>query len=403
MRSKFVSRAYKPLSAEEKIALAIDRFSRLCKGGNLTPIEELAQKYDRAPAVVSRAIVSAFRAGLVAVRPSVLVEPEIDRNLERELLSRYPRLLDCRIVKSQTLSGDRRILGDDLHTQLGAVAATFVATTAFIQDGDAVAIGGGRAVFSFVRTINHTPLRVEGVTLLSASGDNYASDHAGRINTSLDADAHVNSFSLAFAQRVICKYMSYCLACSTPEAQQQALLSTWVHSDRLFNHKRLKGIMGVGVFAEGHRLYQEANANSATREPRFDPIRSSLQKLRDYCNEAAQGGYIPIADIANNFIFVEPLPTHSLRDDLRRKIIRQIETINNHLIVVGEDTLKRMHSILLIAGTQTKASAIQFILNGSQLPVKYLVTDESTCNHLLTAAASTSARPRSRAAGAGKV
>src|SRR5438132_312890 len=77
----------RPLTAALKASIAVDRFKGLSDGGTPTPIKQLAEGYGRDPAVISRAIASAFQERLVEVlRIDIPEEPLPCQDLEEQLL-----------------------------------------------------------------------------------------------------------------------------------------------------------------------------------------------------------------------------------------------------------------------------------------------------------------------------
>ena len=397
MLTKTESRSYKPLLPEEKVQLALERFGSDDQR-SFTSIAELAQRHKRAAAVVSRAITSAFKSGLVSVQRSSELSPDRDDATENAMLSRFSGLQSCCVISPSPKGREPSLYGDSVHAELGIAAAQFIASSAFIQDGDAIGLSGGRALFHLTSCLSRNArtglasLRPRDIALLSLSGDNYARDHSGQTSTSFDADAHVRLCSFAFRERVACEFISRAVVCRTQQEQQFALNESWLGSERWARGKRLKGLMGVGVFAEGHRLYAEAGAVGDARERRFDAIRGSLRRLQEYSILASKDYYSPVADVANCLFFVEPPNGHVLSKDLRNNIERQIETINDQLVIAGRRVLERMHSILLVAGTMAKAHALKFILDRATLPVRYLVLDQPTAKYLV--AGSTAPRRR---------
>src|SRR5271157_1681317 len=169
-----------PLDDDLRAQLAIERFSATHVG-----IRELARRHGRAEAVVSRAILGAFRDGLVEVRRVPRQHVKRVATLERALLGRFGSLQHAIVIQV-----DGPI--DLVQEHLGHGVANYLAE-ARLRNGERILLGPGRCVFHMSEWLRNAPskLRISGVTITSVCGDSYPFHDETR-NVCLDSDANVN-------------------------------------------------------------------------------------------------------------------------------------------------------------------------------------------------------------------
>src|SRR6266567_2100037 len=128
-------RIRRPFSLEEKTELALARFGQ---GGRFTDIRALAERFQRDPAVISRAISEAFADGLVEVR-RVEQKPERAPSWEKRLVDKYDlqvAIVVRRFAEAETR--DARDIDDQVHTSLGRAMADLIANGAIFRAGDVI-------------------------------------------------------------------------------------------------------------------------------------------------------------------------------------------------------------------------------------------------------------------------
>jgi hypothetical protein len=219
---------------------------------------------------------------------------------------------------------------------------------------------------------------------MSLTGDIYASDHAKKINFGLDADAHVRLLGLAFAGRVQPFHISHPAVCQSSKELNDARNLTWLGAPAWNRWRRVYGLVGVGVLGPGHRLYDEALQNATLRDRRFDPIREPLRALiaARQTHRSLEDPSI-IADVANHLFLARPSetsPTVTAWQDIER----QLRMINGNLLTAHDNDFRNIHSIIMVAGTKRKAPVIRHVLTSGHFQLRYLITDTTAAEALLT-------------------
>ena len=94
----------RPMTDAEKIQLVMERFGGVKTGKRPTALSELAVKYGRDEAVISKAVASAFREGLVEIRERPADPPRLE-SIEKKLTD-YFDLLEAIVVEDQGPTSD---------------------------------------------------------------------------------------------------------------------------------------------------------------------------------------------------------------------------------------------------------------------------------------------------------
>lgn len=376
----------------ERIGIVTARFESVRASGIVTPLAELARRFDRNEAVVSRVIAEALRDGLVEVRVVGEHErpPERVAHLQHELLRKYRNLLSAVVVKVKRspeapLNSEATLAySDNVHRVLGKALAIEIARGTLIKNGDHIGIGPGRGVCETVRALHReSPIRARGVTLTSLSGVGYLRHHARNRNLLLDPDYMAVSLSEVFEEAVALDLVSSVLVVddTIPRA---TLPRAWLGTD-LRNRRPIDtAILGVGAFVPGNRFYEEALQSGTHQEPVYAPIRESLKSLLRSADPLRTSDYVPVGDVGYHLFVVSPPADMSLSAEARALVTRQIDSINNRLLSAHAPDFKQMRSAILIAGTPVKARAIHHLLTENLAPVSHLCTDLFTAQSLIS-------------------
>jgi DNA-binding transcriptional regulator LsrR (DeoR family) len=367
--------------------MAVERFSTLGSKGVMTPIVQLARDSGRAAAVVSRAIVSAFREGLVDVRPTgVTSGPQLRvEYLESQLLTEFRGLREAVVVALRDRSSpidDSTYLrkADEAHAMLGSAMAELIWRSRILRDGDVVGVGAGRGVYHTVEAMASLPrIRASNITLGSLTGSCLTTHQASKMNLRLDADFHVGMLGPCFADEVRMHFMSHSIVHSTETDAGNMLGRTWlarVGSPTV-------ALLGIGALTRGHQFFEQAEAPKDIREPTFDPVLQVLRALVRVSNAFTSPRYCPVADIAHRFFFVTPPQGEGVPVEAKQEIMRLIGELNSRLHTISEVQLKRVPTIMLVAGSIIKAQAIRTLLNDPDFRVRYLAVDEATARRIL--------------------
>jgi DNA-binding transcriptional regulator LsrR (DeoR family) len=380
-------RPRRSLTDEERIKITLDRFSPLQGGKPATGMKELQDIYGRDPAVISKAIVEAFRRGLVEIkradRPSL---PERMESLEQKLLSRFNLRNAIVIRREKGSSEDDPQSGDALHAQLGQALASFIASGGAFRDGDTIGLGSGRGVFYTVDALdNLPPLRLTGIKLVSLTGALFPQDHAKKLNLRLDADIHVNLFGRHFAQPVEVHQLQAPLVPSDKNELSAVKRRTWLGGDRSYGFSiPSHSLIGVGVLSRGHKMFDAVTSTESASDQMLTPINQWLKPLVNIAKELSTSHYCPVADISNNLFYVEPPRGLRVSPGKEEQIKDLIQNVNANLLNIDDKQLRQVQTIVIVAAGLQKARAIRQLLDDESYHIRFLCTDETTVLEILS-------------------
>jgi DNA-binding transcriptional regulator LsrR (DeoR family) len=385
------------LTDDEKIKIALDRFRPSADGSSWTRVETLARRYDRDPAVITRAIQSAFERKLVEIRRvenfSAVQEPVRESSLEAKLTRRYQELRNAIVIDEPVGAlQPEAVAGDEIHRRLGRAMATVIGTGVFFRDNDVIGLGSGRGVFYVLDALRRFPqLRVANVKIISLTGAVHARDHSYYIeggepeNFHMDADSHVGLLGLCFAYNVELHQVSSAIACSSEQELERVIGRAHLNEDEWERKPITYALTGVGVLSQGHRFYQEVKSPQK-KQPMLEPIHDRLVKLVSLSEEVERlaKDYHPVSDICNRLFYTPPPANVRIPPDKENAIKDLISSINERLVTVSLKQLKKIQSIILVAGTRAKANAIRGLLENPEYKIRTLCTDRDTAEKILS-------------------
>jgi DNA-binding transcriptional regulator LsrR (DeoR family) len=394
-----------PVDDDLKIRLATERYSV-----PMPEVRQLAKKYSRAEGVVSRAIISAFKEGLVEIRPknpkvSLLRRPD----LEESLRNRFSTLLRAVVIDAPQGGADT------LHVKLGGAFAEEIRLTTYLRHREIIGLGAGRSIYHAAAWLTRSDQKLcrEDTTIISLCGDSYprhdsrcdnigeddrgkpdATESAKYHNISLDADSNANLLAQAFQQPVRVAITSRPIFMDETDrpAYRKYFETFWS------KHPPSLAIVGVGIVNEAHRLIELCD--SSRTEDLFPPIlltatlRSQLFELRKTVFELTKltgERYSPVAEVCMWLFFVRPRveKLSAMATGLIETAQQLIADINEGLFAARLRHLAAIPSVAVIAGGIEKARAIWALLNGvdigsanGRLTIDTLCTD-SRCAELL--------------------
>lgn len=380
-------RRRQPIDDELKVRWALERYTV-----PMPDSREIAAKYGRDEATVSRAISSAFTQGLVIVTRA---EPSLrqPRNhfLEARLRQQFPSVLSAIVVE------DAPTIGDPLHQRLGeALAEEIFEARLQIRHGDKVAIGAGRTLYHLGKRLcsEAERLRAQGVEIISLCGDSYPY-HDVPQNVCLDADNNVNQFAQAFQHPAKAAMTSRPIFMTDADQEQHAADHSW-HGEyygRWIGRPVSMAISGLGVFDPKHQLVLLSDPKSSADYPPIHvdiELREAILGLWNQCQELrgilADESYFPVAEVGMCLFQVPPpggVESTAARI-LYDKIGEAIKAINPRLFAPRLEHLSSIGSLILLAGGKEKAGALQQLLQPSSnestgMPTVSNVCTDSTC------------------------
>lgn len=380
-------RSKRNLLPAEMIQMALKRYNVSPTDKNFTPLEQLADEFDRDEAVLSRAIFRAFRDGLVQVRPADAVPYERVKSLETRIESRFPktRAIVVSIPESHAPHKAEDVKKRDvkLNQRLGSVAAEVLANSNLFRDGDVVGVGAGAAVFYLVDTLRRItkearPLPVDDLSLLALVGSLKPADHFGVIRMKLDADFNVNILADCFSRgdpRTLNVSLSY-----LDGSRLEKALDAWnvAEGSRLSSLTHV--MVGLGVLNDGHRMRELAAVPKT--DPLFGGIQGNLSQLLALADKHSDPGsdYFPLAEVCCRLFLVDEkrIPKRDA-DEIKGLIAR----LDKSLLTVPLAMLQKVPATLLVAGGRHKALAIREFLSWEGWRVRHLFTDGDTANRIL--------------------
>lgn len=273
---------------------------------------------------------------------------------------------------------------DDIHRLLGYALARELCNGTMIREGDRLGIGPGRGVYETVRAMQRQKsIRARSVTLVSLSGVGYLRHHSNNRNLLLDSDFIISFMGEAFDFPVTLDVVAAPLV--APAFESASIFNSWLTLPDRTRPTLNTAILGVGSFAGGNRFFEEASASVATQQPAYEAIRPALRALRVATSKLPVGEYVPVADVGYHLFFApSPQRKSSLPESVEADIQRQLEAINRLLLSAHKNHFKSMQSVMLVAGTRGKASALHHLLSSSWIRVTHVTTDRATAHALLT-------------------
>ena len=381
----------RPITDKRRCEFVRARFEPLNSTGQLTPLAELAGRFVREQAVISKAMRKAFKDRLIGVD---VRERRADRServpaLERAMLSSFGALLDAIVIDTEQDRHSKPTIpepsgvSDRLHETLGRAMAQKIAEGPLVHHGDTILCGPGRGVFHTVQALaDFRPLRARGVRVISLTGAAQVRHHGGNRRIFLDADYNAAHFTRAFVEEVSCRFIHHHLV--TLAASPQKLVA-----DRLRTHGQMpdylpnRAIVGLGAFSEGHSLFEQAFRSAPDRDPALGPVYENLTELAKLSQRWSTWYYSPIGDIANRLFFVEPPSRVGVPVAAVPHFRRLVDRVNGRLVTISEADLKKVREIFMVAGTSVKSSAIRQVLTDPSYPVRIICTDSQTARIIL--------------------
>jgi hypothetical protein len=269
-----------------------------------------------------------------------------------------------------------------------------------VNDNEIIGIGSGRGVFSVLKALTYLDkVRARNVTAISLTGDVYARSHSywrkgltsarlEGLNYQLDADDHLSILGLSFLGPLNQQPLSRSIAWEHGELTKM-VKQTVLDRDEWEKHVPTLGIVGVGVLSEGHRFYQEVTSPPNEQEHRLSAIIGDLRSLTHRIEELSRHSpvphYVPVADICNRLFYVKPPAGVRIIKEQETQIVKLIESINDKLLTASEKQLSQIKKLILVAGTEKKALAINQLLEEDKFNIRIVCLDQSAATEILKA------------------
>lgn len=393
------------LDDDEKVRIALDRFSPLLEGKRLTPIGVLKKKYGRDSATIVRSISDAFKRKLVRLHRARPATWERREDIETQLRSSLPQIWNRIVIEAiapATQDGLKR-RNDSLHEMAGEALASVVALTRTVKPGARIGVGPGRGVFCVAWALKgeEDKPQLEDIELISLSGMLHASRHDPDRTMVVDADINCNILAMAYECRGIqLRFVSRPILDldsvsegnlkNVPRDPQTGNLSrvnellheavaknrddfSWPkpalnsnpknRDDYTSGPRLTHALVGVGTLSEGHRLWVRPLPDFLDcvgwEIERLCRISIELNKRFEGCGDAP---YFPIGDINNHLFLIDPPdPSDRVFQARSDELKTIIGMLNRAFLTVGRG-IERAEEIWVVACTVEKARALHQVL-----------------------------------------
>jgi hypothetical protein len=338
-----------------KAKLAIERFS-----GNFPGVKELAGRHGRSRSVVSRAITSAFKKGLVRLQRVNRFKPVRAHKLECKLKDQFSFLQTILVVNLDNKHPDV------VHERLGYALADEVGHSMFWH-GDRMLVGPGRSVHHFANRLakRNEKLVVTGATIIAACGDSYP-DYEVRKNVCLDANANALLLADAFESVPPQGLTSNHLFTSDtpPEIEWRR---TFEHT--YWAEPPSHALLGVGILNAKHRLVMLADGRYPTPPiSKASPALDKVRRLMDLIRSQPENEQAPLVAEVGMHIFAV-----AASSGLNPELESVISDLNSSMFAPSFDQLASIRSIAIIAGGAPKGPAVRHLLSQMSAAVDALL------------------------------
>jgi hypothetical protein len=292
---------------------------------------------------------------------------------------------------------------DHLHTVLANHAGLLLKGQLLAEDHCAVA--GGRAVNQAVRMIGRHPPSLRNIMVTSMGGRLWSHKwwRSGPSSMRpLDPDDSAFILFLAFENETGTMFEQVGHRVFAPSKEQAAAV---MEDNCMFqpggkwyrNIQPNRAIVGVGAVDpdSGHRAVLNYEGSGLVQDLMDRHLANVKRELEQAIATVKESG-LYFGDIANRFFATLPLPheanalTINNYNKIYEKLIKQLNDLNERMVVVEWNHVRGIPSVTAIAGGSFKLRALWTILfagmqNRSQRLIKTLVTDAVTARELMSA------------------
>jgi DNA-binding transcriptional regulator LsrR (DeoR family) len=377
-------RAKREVTRDEMVQMALARYAASRSTGGFRTLKDVSSEFGRDQATVSRSIARAFREGLVQVKRSGAMPYERAARLEERLEQTFPKtraiVVDWHRVPGSSAGPEQE--DDELHECVGAALAGAIAQQGIFRDGDAVGVGGGRAVYYTADALRQAtgdkPLPVANIPVVAIAGSLFPQDLSGRLHAKLDADLNVNVLAPCFEggkPRTLAVPLSY-----RAKERVRLALEDWDATHKQRQSVLTHALVGLGVLSERHRMLQLMKLSA--RDEMFGGIQRLLADLVRISDKHrnAENDYYPLAEVCCRLFVVEP---DRLPDKDLRKISTFIQELDERILTIERTVLYGISRLLLVAAGRGKGRAIRQLLRAGDWRVRYVCTDVSAATQIL--------------------
>lgn len=346
--------------------------------------EEIAKEFNIKQSTVSVWLERAHERGvvLIDIDPEFAVAGSEHREYSKDLRDAYG-LKHCVVVDPGTRSPDSADMKDDeLHIVIANTSG--IQIREWIQSGDHVAIGGGRAPVKVARFIKRTPPSRRELRISPLSGriwtGSWQQDGEDNLQRPLDADDAARLLAFAFENEPGTRYSQI----GHPLYEKEDLVEQTIREECVFAPRGEwnlswglqppgRALVGVGVLHRdsGHRITE------LLKKMKEDPNRTVAEHLRWAAGKfeeaiafAEDNDLPPFGDVANRLFPALPVPARLLKErsklsaymEKHRKLREKLHAINKRAVVMEWRHLMGIPSVWAVAGGQVKREVLWTLL-----------------------------------------
>lgn len=326
-------------------------------------------------------------------------ETQLARNLRDDF-----GLDDALVIKVNVLQSYSRAEDDYLHIALANHTGMRVKDR--IEPAEHIAVGGGRAVYQTARVIKRSPPSRKNIRITPLGGKIWTRfwEVSGtfQINRPLDADDAARMLALAFEGEpgTAFSQVTYPLFANSPEDATATMEShcMFLPDGSWRGSPPGRALVGVGVIDPegGHRFADLLRPGDQPEEiaPYLSRAAGELKTAIEFVRAK---DLPPIGDVNNRLFPALPIPDRKLdssfiqeRTAMYEDLLRHLTRLNQRMISAKWDHLRRIPSVMAIAGGPFKLNAlwtllITGVLDPSNRIIKALSTDAQSASRLIRA------------------
>lgn len=386
------------LTHEQLVTVAIKRFEPMKHG--LPPMKldalrrYLQERHDWHfdEPTLSRAVIQAFRLGLVELTEAASTHGVADRDaeLEHTLCQAYAgRGLKTAIVVKTDASGHA------LSTAVAFAFADWLSSSRLLPANACVGVGAGLTVFRMgehIRDVGH--IRQKGLQFVSLTG-RFGVRCPEKINNLCDADINAIRIGVGVSEPV--SYWPLGAMAITPDGSKANIAGTWMERREPLPEW---GIVEVGSFSKQWEFLDALRDQSEGRiNGELDRLVEQVAKISAAAHDAPP--YVPVGAVANHLFVIEPPAGHPVSKAALTTLRTRVKNLNSRILTVKHEDLMKMQLLVACAGVK-RAFAVRHVIQ--TYSVDTLATDRETAQALIelaSAAPRTATRQQRKAQGQG--
>jgi len=302
-----------------------------------------------------------------------------------------------------------RLRGDELHTVIANTVGERLRD--WIQPGDHIVTGGGRAPVKVARFIKRTPPLRREVRISPLSGriwtGSWQEDGSENLQRPLDADDAARLLAFAFEHEPGTRFSQVGL----PLYQEESSVKTTIEEECVFTpgggwnttwglQPPARALVGVGVLHpdSGHRIAELVNKIASNREYKVARhLRWAASKFKEAMAFAHDNKLPHFGDVSNRLFPALLLPSQlkesglsgTKLDKLYSTLCLKLHELNARAVVMEWEHLRGIPSVWAVAGGELKTNVLWTLLicrylegDKSKSIVKELSTDVETAERL---------------------